>query len=62
MADIRLVSEAKALDGEQQYAAEFGLALVVPDTSPRDLSLPGKIDEMGAGFHVNVTHSPLTSH
>ena len=46
MADIRLVSEAKALDGEQQYAAEFSLALVVPDTSPRDLSLPGKNDDI----------------
>ena len=56
MADIRLVSEAKALVGE------FSLALVVPDTSPRDLSLPGKNDEMGAGFYINVTHSPLTSH
>ena len=62
MADIRLVSEAKAHHGEQQYAAEFSLALVVPDTSPRDLSLPGKNDEMGAGFYINVTHSPLTSH
>ena len=62
MADIRLVSEAKALDGRQRYAAEFGLALIVPDTSPRDLSLPGKNDEMGEGFYINVTHSPLTSH
>ena len=49
MADIRLVSEVNTLDSEQQYAAKFGLALVVPDTSPRDLSLPGKSDEMGAG-------------
>jgi len=62
MADIRLVSEAKGLDGGQRYDAEFGLALIVPDTSPRDLSLPGKDDEMGAGFYVNVTHSPWASH
>ena len=62
MADIRLVSEAKGLDGGQRYAAEFGLALIAPDTSPRDLSLPGKDDEMGAGFYVNVTHPPCASH
>lgn len=62
MTDIRLVSEAKTLDSAQRYAAEFGLALIVPDTSPRGLSLSGKNDEMGAGFCVNLTHSPWASH
>ena len=52
--------------GAQRYAAEFGLALIVPDTSPRGVGLPGEDDEMdvgsGAGFYVNATQPPWASH
>ncbi len=48
--------------GAQRYAADLGLALVIPDTSPRGLDLPGEEDYMnigtGAGFYVNATQEP----
>lgn len=48
--------------GAQQVASELGLALVVPDTSPRGLDLPGEDDEFdfgtGAGFYLNATRPP----
>lgn len=48
--------------GAQRYAAELGLALVIPDTSPRGLGLHGEDDLMelgsGAGFYVNATQAP----
>lgn len=47
--------------GAQQYAAKYGLALVMPDTSPRGEGVPD--DEaydlgQGAGFYLNATQSP----
>ncbi|MGT2949417.1 S-formylglutathione hydrolase [Streptococcus devriesei] len=47
--------------GAQQYAAKYGLALVIPDTSPRGEGVPD--DEaydlgQGAGFYLNATQSP----
>jgi S-formylglutathione hydrolase len=52
--------------GAQRYAAECGLALVVPDTSPRGLALPGEDDSYdfgtGAGFYVNATVEPWSRH
>lgn len=48
--------------GAQRVAAELGLALVVPDTSPRGLSLPGESASydfgLGAGFYVDATEEP----
>lgn len=48
--------------GAQRVAAELGLALVVPDTSPRGLNLPGEADSfdfgLGAGFYVDATVAP----
>jgi S-formylglutathione hydrolase len=48
--------------GAQRMAAELGLALVVPDTSPRGLGLAGEGDSydfgMGAGFYVDATEEP----
>lgn len=51
--------------GAQRYAAEHGLVLVVPDTSPRGPGVPD--DEaydlgQGAGFYVNATQQPWASH
>jgi S-formylglutathione hydrolase len=52
--------------GAQRYAAELGLALVIPDTSPRGVDLPGE-DEFinvgtGAGFYLNATQAPWSAH
>jgi len=51
--------------GLQNYAAEHGVALVFPDTSPRGDSVYN--DEaydlgQGAGFYVNATRDPWRSH
>jgi len=48
--------------GFQAYAAEHGLAVVCPDTSPRGAGIAGE-DEgydfgTGAGFYVDATQSP----
>lgn len=48
--------------GAQRYAAEYGLILVNPDTSPRGLNIPGDSDSwdfgVGAGFYINATQEP----
>ena len=48
--------------GAQRVAAELGLALVVPDTSPRGLKSPGEGESydfgLGAGFYVDATQAP----
>ncbi len=48
--------------GAQRRAAEIGLVLVMPDTSPRGTELPGEHDAYdfgsGAGFYVDATESP----
>jgi S-formylglutathione hydrolase len=52
--------------GAQRYAAELGLALIIPDTSPRGVDIPGQDAQMdvgtGAGFYVNATESPWAAH
>lgn len=53
--------------GAQRYAAELGLALVIPDTSPRGEGVAddpeGAYDlGLGAGFYVNATQSPWAEH
>ena len=51
--------------GAQAWAADHGIALVFPDTSPRG---EGVADDdaydlgQGAGFYVNATQSPWSSH
>ena len=51
--------------GLQQHAAEHGIALVFPDTSPRG---DGVADDeaydlgVGAGFYVNATQEPWKTH
>jgi len=51
--------------GAQAWAAEQGLALVFPDTSPRGAGVPD--DDaydlgQGAGFYVNATQDPWAEH
>jgi len=51
--------------GAQRVAAELGLAIVVPDTSPRGLKIPGEADNydfgLGAGFYVDAVQAPWSS-
>jgi S-formylglutathione hydrolase len=48
--------------GAQRYAAEHGMALIAPDTSPRGADIPGEKDAWdfgaGAGFYVDATREP----
>ncbi|GAA6153941.1 S-formylglutathione hydrolase [Pseudoteredinibacter isoporae] len=53
--------------GAQRIAAELGLAIVCPDTSPRGEQVPddpsGAYDfGLGAGFYLNATQSPFDKH
>lgn len=51
--------------GAQRYAAEHGIAIVVPDTSPRgeDVANDAAYDlGQGAGFYVNATQAPWARH
>jgi S-formylglutathione hydrolase len=52
--------------GAQRVAAELGLALVAPDTSPRGVPLPGDSDSwdfgVAAGFYLDATEEPWSRH
>jgi S-formylglutathione hydrolase len=52
--------------GFQGPAASAGMIVVCPDTSPRDLDLPGEHDAYdfgsGAGFYVDATARPWAEH
>lgn len=52
--------------GAQRFAAEHGLILVAPDTSPRNTGIAGEADEWdfgaGAGFYLDATQSPWAAH
>jgi S-formylglutathione hydrolase len=52
--------------GAQRTAAELGLALVAPDTSPRDAGVPGEADAwdfgVGAGFYLDALREPWSRH
>ena len=49
--------------GAQRYAAEHGMVLVAPDTSPRGEGVPDDVEGaydfgLGAGFYVDATQAP----
>lgn len=52
--------------GAQRLAAELGLILVAPDTSPRGANVPGEADAwdfgVGAGFYLDATQTPWATH
>ncbi len=53
--------------GAQKYAAELGIMLVSPDTSPRGEGVPDDPDGdydfgLGAGFYLNATQEPWSRH
>jgi S-formylglutathione hydrolase len=52
--------------GAQRYAAQHGIMLVTPDTSPRDTGIAG-VDASwdfgnGAGFYLDATQAPWATH
>ena len=53
--------------GAQRLAAELGIIIVAPDTSPRGDDVPGDPDGgwdfgHGAGFYLNATQAPYARH
>ncbi|MBB1427512.1 S-formylglutathione hydrolase [Shewanella sp. SG44-2] len=53
--------------GAQRIAAELGMAIVAPDTSPRGESVADDADGaydfgLGAGFYLNATKPPFSQH
>lgn len=52
--------------GAQSYAAEHGLIIVCPDTSPRGVDIPGQDDSYdfgsGAGFYVDAITDQWNKH
>ncbi|PUA17517.1 S-formylglutathione hydrolase [Glaciimonas sp. PCH181] len=52
--------------GAQRVAAQQGLMLIAPDTSPRGANVPGEADSwdfgIGAGFYVDATEAPWRQH
>ena len=52
--------------GAQRVAAELGLMLVVPDTSPRNTGIAGEAEDehfgAGAGFYLDATQAPWSKH
>jgi S-formylglutathione hydrolase len=52
--------------GAQRIAAELGIAIVCPDTSPRGTDLPDEHESYdfgsGAGFYLNATQAPWSQH
>lgn len=53
--------------GAQRYAAEHGVAIVCPDTSPRGEDVPDDPDGafdfgLGAGFYLDATQAPWATH
>jgi S-formylglutathione hydrolase len=52
--------------GALHWAAEYGLILVTPDTSPRNTGIPGEDEEWdfgtGAGFYIDATTEPWCQH
>ncbi len=52
--------------GAQRLAAELGLALIAPDTSPRGAGVAGEAESwdfgVGAGFYLDATQAPWSKH
>jgi len=52
--------------GAQALAAQLGLALLTPDTSPRGANAPGESEAwdfgVGAGFYLDATQAPWARH
>ena len=57
---------ARVKAGAQRYAAEHGIAIIFPDTSPRGDDVADEVDRYdlgkGAGFYLNATQAPWEKH
>jgi S-formylglutathione hydrolase len=57
---------ARTKAGAQRFAAKQGIAIIFPDTSPRGDQVADQPDRYdlgkGAGFYVNATRQPWSSH
>jgi S-formylglutathione hydrolase len=57
---------ARTKAGAQRFAAQHGIAIVFPDTSPRGEQVDDQPDRydlgQGAGFYVNATQQPWSNH
>ena len=67
LAGLTCTEETFAIKGgAQRVAAEEGLVLVMPDTSPRGAGVAGEADSwdfgVGAGFYVDATQEPWSRH
>ena len=67
LAGLTCTEETFAIKGgAQRLAAELGIMLVAPDTSPRAPRLPGDDAHwdfgLGAGFYVDATEAPWSGH
>lgn len=53
--------------GSQRIAAELGIAIIAPDTSPRGDDVPDDENKawdfgLGAGFYISATQAPFSKH
>lgn len=52
--------------GAQRLAAELGMILIAPDTSPREAGIAGEADDwevgMAASFYLDATEAPWAQH
>ena len=67
LAGLTCTEETFAIKGgAQRVASELGLALLMPDTSPRGANVPGEADSwdfgVGAGFYLDATRDPWRKH
>ncbi len=67
LAGLTCTEETFAIKGgAQRVAAELGMVLIAPDTSPRGAGVPGETDAwdfgVGAGFYIDATEAPWRPH
>jgi S-formylglutathione hydrolase len=67
LAGLTCTEETFTIKGHaQQWAAEYGLMLIAPDTSPRQPRIPGDDESWdfgySAGFYVDATRPPWSAH
>ena len=67
LAGLTCTEETAAVKaGAQAHASRLGLALVMPDTSPRGASIEGEDDDWdfgtGAGFYLDAARAPWSAH
>src|SRR5215204_2372218 len=67
LAGLTCTEETFAIKGgAQRVAAQLGIALLMPDTSPRGAGVETEADDwdfgVGAGFYIDATREPWSRH